>query len=111
VGFIARVHGGIPKAAYQKYGAGNQKCRIMEGNMKRYGKDEIKKAFETGEHLKVEGFASTVSVKLENTDYNQDIIDSGKEYGELTCLPYNKDGQIIGGYLPWPLKSFIQVYR
>jgi hypothetical protein len=78
--------------------------------MKRYSKSEIKKAFEAQEHLPVEGFASTASVLLDNTEYNQDIIDSGQGYGELTCLPYNKDGQIIG-YLPWPLKSFIQVYR
>lgn len=79
--------------------------------MKRYSKSEIKKAFEAQEHLPVEGFASTASVLLDNTEYNQGIIDSGQGYGELTCLAYNKDGQIIGGYLPWPLKNFIQVYR
>lgn len=79
--------------------------------MKRYSKSEIKKAFEAQEHLPVEGFARTASIVIDNTEYNQGIIDSGKHYGQLTCLTYDKDGQIIGGYLSWPLKIFVQVYR
>ena len=78
--------------------------------MKRNSKSEIKAAFEAQEHLPVEGFASTASVLLDNTEYNQNIIDSGEHYGELTCTTYGQDGQ-INSYLPWPLKDFIQVYR
>lgn len=76
---------------------------------KRYSRKEIQKAIEEEKLLEVTGFVKTKYVEIDNSDYNQEIIDSEGVYSNMSCSCYDKSKNLTG--IDCKLGIFIQVWK
>lgn len=76
---------------------------------KRYSRKEIAKAMKEGKLLEVEDFVQTKYIEIDNSEYNQEIIDNNGIYSNMSCSCYDKNKNLKG--INFKLGAFIQVWN